>query len=139
MTQPCNAISNLEVCMPNHALSNSEPCLGSREGGHLDLFRFVRFLSICSDLRCLFSEIPRFVPICSDFFRSVPIRGHQRNSLSPDPFCKYPTNANDQISKRFFRHGPHLAGCFNYIAAKHLCHAQPDLTRTMLPWHQDRC
>ena len=41
--------------------------MGSPDRGHPDLFRF------SSDLRSLFSGIPRSVPICSDFFRFVPI------------------------------------------------------------------
>ena len=45
---------------------------------------------ICSDLRSLFSGIPRFVPICSDSLRFLPI-SFQNNSGKPaDPFCKSP-------------------------------------------------
>ena len=59
----------------------------------LRLFRFSRFLPICSDLRSLFLGIPRFVPICSVFFRFV-LRTNQSKSgrpLSADPFCRFPT------------------------------------------------
>ena len=48
-----------------------------------------------SDLPSLFSGIPRFVPVCSVFFRFVPIcfqnKSEQiRDPLSADPFCKSP-------------------------------------------------
>ena len=66
------------------------PNLGSAERGHPDLFRFSRFLPICSGLPSLFSGIPRFVPVCSFLFRFV-FRTNQNksgNPLSADPFCK---------------------------------------------------
>ena len=73
------------------------PHLGSAEGGHPDLFRFPRFLPICSDLRSLFSGILRFVPICSDLLRFLPIcsdlfseQTNKGNPFSADPFCKSP-------------------------------------------------
>ena len=59
------------------------PHLGSAEGGHPDLFRFPRFLPICSALRSLFSGMPwlfRFALISSDLF-SEQIRTNQ------NPFC----------------------------------------------------
>ena len=43
------------------------------------------FSSDCSDLRSMFSGMPRFVPICSDFFRSV-FRTNQGNPFLPTPF-----------------------------------------------------
>ena len=49
------------------------PGLGSPERGHPDLFRFPRFLPICSNLRSLFSGMSRFVPICCDLLRFLPI------------------------------------------------------------------
>ena len=52
------------------------PELGSVEGGHPDLFRFLRFLPICSDLRSLLSGI---VPICSDLLRFLPICVHNKS------------------------------------------------------------
>ena len=68
--------------------------LGSAEGDHPDLFRFPRFLPICSDLRSLFPGMPRFVPICSVFFQFVPAFRTNQNKLgkplSADPFCKSP-------------------------------------------------
>ena len=70
--------------------------MGSAEGGHPDLFRFPRFLRICSDLRSLLSGIPRFVPICSVRFalissdcsdyKSEQIRTDQGNPFLPTPF-----------------------------------------------------
>ena len=66
------------------------------EGGHPDLFRFPRFLPICSDLRSCCREYPallRFVPICSNLFRFV-VRTNQNTSgkpLSADPFCRSPS------------------------------------------------
>ena len=62
------------------------PTMGSAEGGHPDLFRFPRFLPICSDLHSLFSGIPRFVPICSDLF-SEQIRTNQGNPFLTTPFA----------------------------------------------------
>ena len=64
------------------------PTLGSAERGHPDFFRFVPISPFCSDLRSLFSGIPRFVPICSVLFRFVP-RTNQNKSeqIRETPFC----------------------------------------------------
>ena len=85
------------------ALLKSEPPSWGRQKGVTpicpNLFRFPRFLPICSDLRSLFSEIPRFVPIFSVFFRFAPfssdlsdlfseqIRTNQGNPFLPTPFA----------------------------------------------------
>ena len=50
------------------------------------LFRYPPFLPIRSDLHSLFSGIPRLVPICSDFFRILPICFQNRNWNRPEPF-----------------------------------------------------
>ena len=47
------------------------PSLGSLEGICSNLFRFLCFLPVCSDMRFLFSDIPRSVQICSVLFRVV--------------------------------------------------------------------
>ena len=59
------------------------PNLGSAEGGHPDLFRFV----FC------------YLPICSDLF-SEQIRTNQNKSgkpLSADPFCKFPWDHQENV------------------------------------------
>ena len=73
--------------------------LGGRQKGVTpvcsDLFRFPRFLPICSDFRSVFSGIPRFAPICSDLLRFLPIccfqkeqfRTNQGNPFLPTPFA----------------------------------------------------
>ena len=52
--------------------------------GRRDLFRFVPISPFsCSDLRSLFSGIPdlfRFVPTCSDFFRSIFRTNHRKQT-----------------------------------------------------------
>ena len=75
----------------------SEPPIWGRQNGVTpmcsDLFDFPRFLPICSDLRSLFSGIPRFVLICSDLLRFLPIcsdlffRTDQGNPFLPTPFA----------------------------------------------------
>ena len=76
------------------AFPESEPPIWGRQKGVTPicsgLFRFPRCLPICSNLRSLFSGIPRFVLICSVFFRFV-FRTNQNGSgkpLSADPFCR---------------------------------------------------
>ena len=54
-------------------------------------FRFVPIcvFLICSDLRSMFSGIPRFVPICSVFFRFVPICFQNKSEqIRETPFCR---------------------------------------------------
>ena len=78
------------------------PDLGSAEGGHPILFRFVPISPFSSDLfRFAFlvfgntpicSDLFRFAPFSSDLFRFV-FRTNQNKSgkpLSADPFCKSP-------------------------------------------------
>ena len=82
--------------------------MGSAEGGHPGLFRFVPISPFSSDLfrfgvRSLLSGIPRFVPICSVFFRFV-FRTNQNKSgkpLSADPFCKSPISRRSINVKGF--------------------------------------
>ena len=84
-----------------------------------DLFRFPLFLPICSDLRSLFSGIPRFesdlfrfAPISSDLFRFV-FRTNQNKSgkpLSADPFGKSPKRS--RLCRGPFR-GLFLVGALN--------------------------
>ena len=73
--------------MQESLLQVGAPNLGSQERGHLDLFQFPHILPICSDLRSLFSGMPRFVPTCSNFFWFV-FRTIRTNSA--DSFCKSP-------------------------------------------------
>ena len=78
--------------------SNRSPGLGSPEGGHPDLFWFLRILLICSNLRSFFSGIQcpdlfKSLHICSDFFWFV-VRTNDWNQNksgkppSAHPFCK---------------------------------------------------
>ena len=66
--------------------------LGSPERGHPDLFRFPSFLPICSDLRSLFSGIPRFVPICSALLRILRFVllcfQNKSEQIRETPFCR---------------------------------------------------
>ena len=84
------------------------PDLGSAAGGHPDLFRFPRFLPICS-APCFrerpdffLSGMPRFAPLSSDLFRFV-FSTHQGNPLSDDhlKFCKSPTNFREVPPEAF--------------------------------------
>ena len=70
------------------AIWNEAPDLGSAEGDHPDLFRFVPISPFSSDLRSLFSGVPRFVPICSVFFRFVPLCFQNKSEqIRETPFC----------------------------------------------------
>ena len=65
---------------------------GTNSGGRFAPGRFCS-LAMESALRCLFSGVPRFVPICSVFLRFVPIcfQTNQNKSgkpLAADPSCK---------------------------------------------------
>ena len=71
------------------------PDLGSPERGLPNLFRFPRFLPICSDLHSLFSGIPRFVPISSDLFRFV-FRTNQNKLLSARPLLQIPDTVHPE-------------------------------------------
>ena len=72
------------------------PGLGSAEGGHPDLFRFVPISPFSSDLfrfallvfrnTPICSDLLRFLPICSDLF-SEQIRTNQGNPFLPTPFA----------------------------------------------------
>ena len=83
--------------------------MGSPEGGHPDLFRFPRFLLICSVffrfvpicVAC-FREYPdlfRFAPISSDLFRFV-FRTNQGNPFLPTPIAT-PRTRKEPYKKNF--------------------------------------
>ena len=73
-------------------LSRSPPVWGHQKAVTpvcSDLFRFPRFLPICSDLHSLFSGIPRFVPICSDLIRFLTICFQNKSEqIRESPFCR---------------------------------------------------
>ena len=74
-------------------MSKSEPPIWGQQKGVTpicsDLFRFARFLPICSDLRSLFSGMPRFLPICSDLLRFLPICSDLfSEQIRETPFCR---------------------------------------------------
>ena len=64
---------------------------GVGQRGVTHLFRFPRFLPICSELQSLFSGMPRFVTICSDIFGFV-FRTNQAKPFPPTPFSRDPGN-----------------------------------------------
>ena len=83
---------------PRHvSIFGSEPPIGGRQKGHPDLFRFPRFLPICSVLRSWFLGIPRFLLICSDFFRCLLIRFQNKSeNIKEIPFCRPLLQVPDQ-------------------------------------------
>ena len=70
--------------------------MGSPEGGHPDLFRFVPISPFSSDLFRFAFLVFRNTPICSDLLRFVPIGFQNKSGKAPsaDPFCKPPTYKN---------------------------------------------
>ena len=71
------------------------PTLGSAERLHADLFRFPRFLPICSDLRSIL--VFGNTPICSDLFRFAPIASDLfSEQIRETPFCQPLLQVSDQ-------------------------------------------
>ena len=68
------------------------PDLGSAEGNHLDLFRFIPISPFSSDLFRFAFLVSRNTPICSDLFRFLPICSdlfsEQIRIYQGTPFCR---------------------------------------------------
>ena len=100
----------LSVLQDPPTLKAESPIWGRQKG----VTRFVLISPFCSDLSSSFSGIPRFVPICSDFFGFVPICFQNKSGkpLSAHPTCKSRIKCNKQ--KNFG-----TGGSFETAVARH--------------------